>query len=333
MMWNPPWTLTFVMPFGILPARLSQLLWLAANLALILLCADWTWRFYGGSREQRWLAWGLGLTFLPTIFVLQSGQIGPAILLGLIAFLHFHERKQSWLAGAVLVLVAIKPHLAYLLWVAVLVWSVDRRRWSILVGGGLTGLIALFIPLACNPSVWSQYREALAHHPPEQWISPTPGAFLRLLFGAEHFWLQFVPTLAGLVWFALYWGRHRRTWDWPEHLPLLLLVSFATASYGAWPFDLVVLLLPVIQAAVWVVTARYRVVLRFGLAAYFSINGLALALNLFRFESLWFVWMTPAILACYLLLRGLPNRVARVAAPPWSASPKPVLIGDTAGHA
>src|ERR1700687_1555271 len=34
MMWNPPWTLLLVMPFGLLPARFSQLLWLALHLAV-----------------------------------------------------------------------------------------------------------------------------------------------------------------------------------------------------------------------------------------------------------------------------------------------------------
>src|SRR5262249_34075627 len=43
MMWNPPWTLTVAMPFGLLPARASQLLWLALNLAIVIFCADWAW--------------------------------------------------------------------------------------------------------------------------------------------------------------------------------------------------------------------------------------------------------------------------------------------------
>ena len=39
-------------------------------------------------------------------------------------------------------------------------------------------------------------------------------------------------------------------------MPLLVLVSFLTTFYGAWPFDLVILLLPVIQAAVWAVEVK-----------------------------------------------------------------------------
>jgi hypothetical protein len=309
MMWNPPWTLPLVMPFGLLDARVSQLLWLALSMTGIIYCADWTWRYYGGSARQRWLAWMLGLTFLPTLLVLQSGQIGPLLLLGVVGFLHFERRGQGWLAGAATVLIAIKPHLAYLFWAALLLWSLDRRRWSILVGSGSAGLIALAIAVAFNPAVVNQYHDAMGHHPPEQWISPTLGAFLRLLFSEEKFWLQFLPTLAGLAWFVPYWFTHRRNWDWAEQMPQLLLVSFATASYGAWPFDLVVLLLPVIQLAVYARSEDQRLVRGFALGAYVLINGMALALNLLRMPSMWFVWMTPALLATYVLVRLFRNRL------------------------
>src|SRR6266849_560672 len=38
MMWNPPWTLTFVMPIGLLESRLGQLIWLLLHLGVILFC-------------------------------------------------------------------------------------------------------------------------------------------------------------------------------------------------------------------------------------------------------------------------------------------------------
>jgi hypothetical protein len=312
MMWNPPWTLVFVMPFGMLDARVSQLLWLALSLASILFCADWSWRYYGGSKTQRWLAWALALTFLPTLFVLQSGQIGPALLLGVVGFLHFERRGRVWLAGATTVLIAIKPHLAYLFWLALLLWSLDQRRWTVLLGGGLAVLTATLVALACNPAVLSQYREAMGHHPPEQWISPTPGAFLRLIFGEEKFYLQFVPALAGFAWFVPHWMRHRKTWNWAEQMPVLLLVSFVTASYGAWPFDLVVLLLPIFQLAVRLQATDRRALAALALGAYLLINGLALTMNLLRLTSMWFVWMAPAMLVCYVILRALGNRTIAV---------------------
>src|SRR5262249_55422255 len=48
MMWNPPWTLTFVMPFGIMDSRAAQLLWLLIGFIFIGVSADCLWRLYDG---------------------------------------------------------------------------------------------------------------------------------------------------------------------------------------------------------------------------------------------------------------------------------------------
>src|SRR5260370_10073385 len=139
MMWNPPWTLTVVMPLGWLDARLGQLVWLLLNLAIILFCADWIWRYYQGPSAYRWLSWALALTFIPTMMVLRAGQIGPLILLGIVGFLHFERQGRLFLAGAACVLIAIKPHLLFLFWIALALWALKGRRWRVLIGGIGTG--------------------------------------------------------------------------------------------------------------------------------------------------------------------------------------------------
>jgi hypothetical protein len=309
MMWNPPWTLTVVMPLGLLDARLGQLLWLLLHLGIIFFFADWAWRYYQGPAGYRWLAWVLALTFVPTLIVLRAGQIGPLILLGIVGFLHFERKRQLFLAGAACVLIAIKPHLVFLFWIAVVLWALESRRWAVLLGGIAAGLVATAIPMLCNPSVCQQYWYALTHHPPEEWMSLTIGSILRLLFGANHFWLQIVPAIPALVWFGFHWRRHHETWNWGEQMPLLMLISFLTTFYGAWPFDLVILLLPVIQAAVWMVPTESLKGL--ALAIYVSIEcGALILISIERFgvTSIWFIWMTPALLAGYLLLRALRPR-------------------------
>jgi hypothetical protein len=75
-----------------------------------------------------------------------------------------------------------------------------------------------------------------------------------------------------------------------------------TTFYGAWPFDLVILLLPVIQAGVW--AANKPELKRFALAIFVAIDSVALVLVLVSVTSIWFIWMTPALLAGYLSLRG-----------------------------
>src|SRR5260370_25913272 len=133
MMWNPPWTLTLVMPLGLLACHWAHLIWLILSLTILLVGSDFLWRFYGGIPRYRGISWFIALSFTPTLLVLEMGQITPLILLGLIGFLFFERNGRYSLAGACLALAAIKPHLIYLAGFAILFWTVERRRWSILM--------------------------------------------------------------------------------------------------------------------------------------------------------------------------------------------------------
>jgi hypothetical protein len=303
MMWNPPWTLAVAMPFGLLPARAGFVAWLWLNLSVVLVCADWLWGYFGGPARRRWLAWAVCLLFAPTFFVLRMGQITPLILLALVGFLYFEQHGRLALAGAAVALAAIKPHLALFVGLALLLWAVDRRRWSVLAGGALMLAILTAIPLACNPQVLRQYQDAMTHSPPRM-LSPTLGALLRVAFGLDKLWLQYVPAGFGLAWFAFHWSRHCRRWVWAEQVPVLLIASFLTASYGAWQFDLVVLLIPVLQLAVWVSRPDRSRDVGFALMAFLGFDAIALFLMDIRYtDQYWHVWMTPMILYCYLSLR------------------------------
>ena len=291
MMWNPPWTLAVVFPLGLLQSRAGQLLWLAVNFAAVVYCGERMWALFGGRRDRRWVGVAIVLVALPTLFALQSGQISPLLLLGAVLFLDLERRGYPALAGAATVLLAIKPHLAYLVWLAIVCEAVRTRRWRMLGGGAIAGAVCSAFPLLFVPDVWNQFRDAMANRPPEQWMSPTLGTVLRMQFGEGMFKLQFVPVLIGLAWFALYYPRWARRWNWADQVPLLILVSFVTAPYGAWPFDMVLLL----PAAVWlVVRCGPRVV-----AALVAVNVGCLVLNLLQTGSFWFLWVSPAVLLIY----------------------------------
>jgi Glycosyltransferase family 87 len=307
MMWNPPWALPAVLPLGVIPAREAQLLWLLVHLLAIGYSADRLWLMLGGARESRWAGWTVGFLFLPTVFVLSSGQISAFLLLGAVLFLECERRNWQYLAGAATVLVAIKPHLAYLLWAGLALDALARGRWRVLVGGALTGVACAALPMIWNPQVWHQYADAMGNRPPAQWLSPTLGTVLRLGFGFEHFRLQFVSVALGAVWFAWYYRAHRKQWDWTEQLPIVLAVAFLTAPYGAWPFDMVLLLPAVVKLLLrsladlsakpgWAPGAP-----RFTLAGLAAVNLAMLKLNLFQIGSFWFLWVSPAVVLLYAL--------------------------------
>ena len=324
MMWNPPWALPAVLPLGLLPAREAQLLWLLVQLIVTGFCADRLWLRLGGSPERRWVGWLAAFAFLPTVFALSTGQISPFLLLGAVLFLEYdcrarHDRRWEYLGGAATVLLAIKPHLAYLIWTGIAVDAISRYQWRTLVGGAVTGAFCALVPLAFNPNIWHQYADALGNRPPAQWLSPTLGSVLRLVFGAELFRLQFVSVAAGLVWFAAYRWQKRATWDWTAQLPLTLLVSFVTAPYGAWPFDMVLLLPAVFELLVkphttqsaplanstnegsflpsaWAVGSY-----RFTIVGLVAVNLGCLVMNLCQTGSFPFLWVSPAVLVLHTL--------------------------------
>jgi hypothetical protein len=299
-MYNPPWALPFVMPFGALDYGTARLAWLLLHLGLVLVSAGAAWRLLGGPPERRWLAWGLALVFFPTLIALRMGQIGPLMLAGLVGFLYLLRRGSDWAAGLALVPALVKPQLFHLVGLALLLWAVRERRWAVLAATAAGLAVAAGLALAPNPHVLGQYADLMAHHPPAECLSPTLGAVLRAAFGRDRFWLQFLPPLAGVAWLVPHWLRHRRTWDWQEQLPLVLLVSLLTTSYGAWAFDLVVLLLPVLGTAAALCRSGRRQLALTALAGYLALNVLALALNLLGVDGFWFLWLTPAVLVGYL---------------------------------
>lgn len=310
MMWNPPWTLTVLMPFGLLSWRTAQLLWLLLQFGLVLFCADWVWRAWHGPEALRWIAWLVAILFTPTLFLIQMGQTSALVLAGIVGFLHFEKRGHGWLAGACLSLAALKPHLVILFGLAAILYALRQRRWSILLGGAGAGLVATLIPLACNPQVLNQYWQLMQDRPTDRIVTPALGTALRYLAGEEKAWVQFVPLVLGLVWFVPWWWRHRQAWNWAEQASLLLLVSLVIVPYGCWPFDLVILLVPVVELAARVSRDGRAAVIGWAAAVFVLIDGTALAFNLLVEDYFWFVWMAPALLAGYLAVR------ARLAVPP-----------------
>jgi len=125
---------------------------------------------------------------------------------------------------------------------------------------------------------------------------------LRLVLGEQQFRLQFWALLPGPVWFVPYWLRHRRNWDWNQRLPMLLLVSLLTAAYGAWPFDLVLLLLPVMQRASQIQRAGRIPLGLWALFLYLVFNSVAALQLAWQVEYLGFIWMTPILFLVYAAL-------------------------------
>jgi hypothetical protein len=302
IMWLPPWVYPLVMPIGILPYTAARMVWFFGELILVFACANWLWAHYHGDKRWLWLLWSVTFLHWATLEALRSGQVSPFVLAGAVLFLALTSIGAMGWAGAALLFVLIKPHLLYLFSLAVFLWAVEQRRWRVLVGWG-TALVA-GVGIACLPNwrLFGQYIETARQRPPDQWITATIGGQLRLYWGAEHFWLQFVPVAFGLAWLAWYWQRQHRTWVWSQQLPILALVSLSTAAYG-WRHDQTITLLAIWPAFAWLLTSRrpalHKIIF---VGLYGLIDWLAIAST--RPQD-WFWWFPLAILAWYLAVQKI----------------------------
>lgn len=297
MMWNPPWALPLTLPFAALPWRLGQLLWLAVQLAAVLLSVDWLWRLYGGSPRYRWVSWLLGLMFAPTYFLLFVGQISGLLLLGIAGFLHFWRKDRPILAGGMAVLTALKPHhLALFALVLLLEALHDRRTRRVILTGAAILVVCSLLPLLWITEVWQQYREAL-HRPTsatfesmEDFEHDTIGYWLRQRVPGQPFVAMFMPLGVAVIAVVICWYRQRHSWNWQENLPWLIIVSMLVTPYGAWAFDMVLLLVPLIYLAVLIEQRRISWKPGLTIAVWMALNWLTVA-AMPRFNA----WIAPAV--------------------------------------
>jgi hypothetical protein len=283
---------------------MSQFLWLLLNLFLVLWSAQHLWKLYANAAAKAYTPWLLTFTFVPASFALVLGQISPLILFGLTAFLGCEKKGNGFAAGACAVLISIKPQLCYLFWLSLLLWLWRERRWNFLFGGAVGGLTVAALPAVLNPGIYSSYLAlykigGLAT--PLDWAAPTLGNALRVWISPDRSVLQFAPIAVGVAWLVHYWQRHRDSWNWPERLPLLLLVSVSTSAY-AWTFDQMVLLPALMQSAGWIMRAGLTRYCRGIIILYVLANAVYLAGKIFVLNDFWYFWMAPLFLLLYALL-------------------------------
>jgi len=303
IMLNPPWAISLLMPFGLLSYRTARLVWLIFSTVIILLSSQILWRIYDGKPKQRWLAIVLVFIFAPTISVLEKGQITALLLLGITGFLYFTiVHRNDWLAGVFVALVSIKPQVVFLFWIALLFWIIQQRRWLIIISTSITILSLILIAMVYNPHIIQQYFGMLQTYQITEWATPTIGSYLRFFWlGTDKYWLQFLPSLLGGIWFIYYWYRNHESWNWVNVLPILLLVSLLTSSYS-WTYDLVILIPAILLAVVWLASDWKRWSTLLLVVIFLGINILDLILHR-SLDEFWFIWMAPVLFIWFLVVR------------------------------
>jgi Glycosyltransferase family 87 len=313
---NTPWSLLVVAPLAGLPVRAAFAVWLGLQVALLLIAAAWLWRAFGGAASRRWVASVVTVAFVPTFITLITGQFTAATLFGVAGFLHFRTTGRPVTAGCLGALTAIKPHLFGLFAVALLIDALRCRDGRRVLAGGV-GALAVFTlgTLAIDPHAFGEYFAALSA--PSTAIAKGMTEYPAPVLGV----MQFVPFLVatvGFLWFARSWNGPV---PWERALPFLLAASLVAAPYGAWWYDMVLLLPLMLLTAVRVSESEWPAATRLVFLGFAGLDLAVLVLYSRRDELTPLFALVPVVvtLGSVALMRAMTRASA--------LSPRPVPLG------
>jgi hypothetical protein len=295
---NLPSAFWIEIPLGFVSERTGAIIWSLALVIALMGSIRMLWNMNGRPEGRLHLVCYL---FPPTVACLLAGQLGIFILLGLVLFLYFRD-SAPYLAGAALLLCALKPHLFLPFTAVLLMWLIEARRYRILAGAAMAMAASLALAFWLDPSAWTQYLHMMRAAKLHDELLPTVSLLFRLAIDRDATWLQFVPALFGCIWAPRYFWSRRTRWDWTGHLPLLLLVSVMVAPY-AWFTDEVVLL-PAILIGLYRTFNAGRSLVPFGCIAGIALLEVLAGASL---SSPWYIWTAPAWLLWYLCLVPRPQ--------------------------
>jgi hypothetical protein len=209
------------------------------------------------------------------------------------------------MAGMFLAMASFKPQLIYLLWIALILWTVVNKKWQLLISTISTIAILTTIPLNINPNVLSQYLYSIREYPFSEWATPTIGSLLRLIFGLDKFWLQFIPMGIGTVIFTYFWLKEKERWNWIDGSPMIVGFSILTTPY-AWTYDAILFIIPIVHASIYAINHHSKNIqlVIFSVLLILSLFNLILHMQL---NDFWFLWLFPSIFLWY----GITKKASR----------------------
>ena len=240
--WTPPCVFPFTFWLGFLSFRTAAVLWFVLSCLLcagsFALCAA---LFELRTRTERLPAVLFFLSCPPLALALSYGQISPLLCLAFCGFVAAGQRRGTWLdsllAGALLSVTLIKPHLLWLVYWWLLVHSFRERSWKTLSGFVLGALALCLAPAVLHPPLLGEYLTAISA-PPIYWKTPTLGSFVQALDLLPPFIARFLPTAATALAALVVFSRGSSN---TGRLLALVPLSLVTAPYG-WGYDQLLIL-------------------------------------------------------------------------------------------
>jgi hypothetical protein len=288
---SPPFALVWALPLGCFGSRTGAILWTLAIVLSLIASLRILRGMYTATDSRIHL---VGYLFAPVLACVMVGQLDLFLLLGLVLFLQLNSSR-PFLAGAALLPFSMKPHLLLPFFLVILIWSVVRRNYRVLVGASVALAGASLLVFCVDPRAWSQYLQAMKMLQPTSLFIPALSVMLRVILAPQDVWIQFVPVVLACVWALWFFWTRRNAWDWKDQGLLLILVSILCAPYE-WFFDQAIVL-PAILASLTFREKSGKSLAPFGLIAIVALFQVMWRVDL---AGVYYLWTAPAWLIWYL---------------------------------
>jgi hypothetical protein len=254
MTWNPPTLFVFLLPLAWFSFTTAKFIWLIVNLAMVLAANLMLARLYippGSTRLT--LAFLVFATILPQVISgIFMGQVTFLVFIGVVACMALIKNEQWFWAGAVLIFTTVKPHVANLSVIYLLIFMAQNRRYQGWGGLFLAGTTCLVILFAFRP-YWINDFMGLLTVAPTHWSTPTIGGLLSYLRISDSF--RYIIVLLLPLPFLLARQHNRITVEFA--VALLTLITIPVTFYG-WSYDQTILLIPIAQVFGWIARSKNR---------------------------------------------------------------------------
>ncbi len=304
--WNPPTMWVFMLPLAWLPAQIARAVWLLANILLILISCGLLGVVYFSQEQQLGslvVYWLLAAFFPPVLLAVLVGQITFLVLFSVAASLFLIRRERWFWAGAVLILISVKPHLVLLVGPYLMGYMTLRRKWKGWLGLAAAGAACLAVLFLLRPT-WLYDFGRVLRDPPADWATPTLGGILNL-YGVGA-WVRYVG-IVGLLFVPALLRRVDRI-PMERAVALLTVITLPTTFFG-WSYDHSLLLVPIAQIVVWLLGP-----LRVARTRWVVVGGILLALGgnfvqrVVQTNDVYYFWVPLAWAGIYGLTWWLARR-------------------------
>jgi hypothetical protein len=305
--YGPPTSLLPFIPLGWVDFTTAIQIQLGLNLVMLCLsCYLWGTLFLP---KYPLVSIGIIGCWVPTWMLLGLGQVSSWLLLGFTVWYWAMKHNRPVLAGAMLNLVIMKPHLGFGLVVYALVLGYRDKQWKMLAAFFVTFAVIIAATFVIRPTIWHEWYASLEISKPDKWANATLDGWGKAFFeqhykkGKYFTYAVSLPICAAFLALVLY-----LTWTRPlqDKLGVLILAIWLAASPYAFSYDFS-LLIPAIIMTLSMVIARSH-----PLALLAGVGWCCLSLIFYVTKGPWqehdWFFFPLSGLAITLLLTGLGER-------------------------